>query len=175
MNVKGIIACFLVISFLSVSAIPVSGTATQTTASVLIDFGNGNASWADVPVGTDMNAFNLTIEATTALSLPIDYTSTSYGVMVNSIGSSVGQWPHEYWHFWIWNATSSSWMMSMLGASDVNASTSSAYAWSFVQDRADYSSPIPQSDPINRYHQRLQRHGVLDQPEQWRHRPYDGR
>ena len=162
MNVKSIIACFLVISFLSVSAIPITAATSQTNAAVLIDFGNGNASWADVPVGSGMNAFNLTTEATTALGLPIDYTSTAYGIMVNSIGSSVGQWPNEYWHFWIWNATTSSWTYSMLGASDVSASTSSAYAWSFVKDRADYSSPLPQTDPVNRFSWEQSRHDNLN-------------
>ena len=158
MRIKSIIACFLVISFLSMSAIPMNAAASQTTAAVLIDFGNGNAYWTDVPVGAGMNAFNLTTEATTNLNLPINYTNSAYGIMVNSIGSAVGQWPHEYWHLWLWNSTTSSWMMSSMGVGDVNASSYAAFAWSYVQDRADYSSPVPTSDPLNRYSWEQSRH-----------------
>jgi outer membrane protein assembly factor BamB len=157
MSIKGIIACFLVISLLSVSAVQISAT-SQTTASVLIDFGNGNAYWADVPVGSGMNAFNLTIEATTALNLPIDYSVFSWGISVNSIGNSVAEYPNEWWHFWLWNSTTNAWMMSTLGAASVNATSYTAYAWSFVQDRADYSAPVPQSDPVNRYSWEQSRH-----------------
>ena len=62
-----------------------------------------------------MNAFNLTIEATTALNLPIDYTVFSWGISINSIGASVAEYPNEWWHFWIWNSTTNSWMMSIPG------------------------------------------------------------
>ena len=162
MSLKSVIACFLVISFLSMSAIPINAAASQTTAAVLIDFGNGNAFWADVPVGAGMNAFNLTTEATTSLNLPINYTNSAYGIMVNSIGSAVGQWPHEYWHLWLWNSTTSSWMMSNMGVGDVNASSYAAFAWSYVQDRADYSAPLPQSTPTNRYSWEQSRHDNLN-------------
>ncbi len=162
MNVKSIIACFMVISFMLMSAVPVNAASSQATAAVLIDFGDGTAYWADVPVGSDMNAFNLTTEATTALSLPIDYTVFSWGVSVNSIGGYTGGWPNEWWHFWTWNTTTSSWSMSMLGASSVNASSYTAYAWSYVQDRPDYSAPLPQSDPVNRYSWGQSRHDNLN-------------
>lgn len=146
MSIKGIIACLLVISLLAVSVVPFNAAASQSTASVLIDFGNGDAYWADVPVTPGMDAFNLTIDAVMAIHSDMEYSSG----FVNSIGGFVGAWPNEYWHFWLWNSTSGTWMMSMQGAADVQASNYSAYAWNYVKDNPDWSAPTPLKNPVTR-------------------------
>jgi outer membrane protein assembly factor BamB len=123
------------------SAIPINVAGSQSKAAVLIDFNNGDAYWADVPITSSTDAFNMTIDAALAIHSDVSYSPG----FISEIGG-FGWNGADYWHFWLWNSTSASWMMSNQGAADVKASNYSAYAWSYVSDPA--SAPL--MTPINR-------------------------
>jgi len=105
-----------------------------------------------------MNAFNLTTEATTNLNLPIKLHKQRIWHNGEFHRKRRRSWPHEYWHLWLWNSTHQLLDDVEHGRGDVNASSYAAFAWSYVPDRADYSSPVPTSDPLNRYSWEQSRH-----------------
>ena len=128
---------------------------------VLIDYGNGKVLWTTVFDQQDMNAFNVTIKAAEQLGVDVDYSESSFGVFINGIGGVTGDWPNEWWHFWIWNPVSEKWDPAMEGASSVAAQDVVAIGWSYVMDRTDFSSQAPLATPDHKYPWSSMRHDLL--------------
>lgn len=84
----------------------VSAAEEEDTCAVLFDFGNGRVMWADVPVTEDMNAFNVTAEAADMLDIDLQYSESTFGVMVGPIeGMDYNPATGQFWGFIIWNST----------------------------------------------------------------------
>jgi outer membrane protein assembly factor BamB len=128
---------------------------------VLIDFGNGKVLWTSVEVRENLSAFNVTMDAAGQLGLDVSYSESSFGVFVNGIGGVMGDWPNEWWHFWIWNPASKAWESATQGPSSVAAKDIVAIAWSYVVDRPDFSAQSPLATPDHKYPWTSLRHDLL--------------
>ena len=138
---------------------PVLANAETTTpkCAVLIDFGNGNVSWADIPVNSTLNAFNATQMAAEKLGLDFQYTHYSFGNYITKIGDGNATLT-EYWSLWVWNSTEARWDSSMVGPDSIGATTVTAIAYSFGAS----SSPAPLATPEHRYPWASFRHDDLN-------------
>jgi len=152
------ITSLLVIGYMV--ALPTASGDDQDTCAVLFDFGNGDVHWADVQVEEGWNAFNATLEGANDLGFTVGYTESEFGVFVYSIDNITEQWPNEYWHFWVWNSTIGQWEMSTAGASTTSLDGLEAIAWSYVEDRLDWSSERPLATPDFRQPWTMFRHDL---------------
>jgi outer membrane protein assembly factor BamB len=146
----------------SLAATVVAADSTSDGCMVLIDFGNGKVLWASVEVQGNLSAFNVTMDAAGQLGLDVSYSESSFGVFVNGIGGVIGDWPNEWWHFWIWNPASKMWESATQGPSSVAAKGIVAIAWSYVMDRPDFSAQSPLATPDQKYPWTSFRHDVLN-------------
>lgn len=154
---KRFIVLTICLMTLATLAMPFASAAETQKCAVLIDYGNGNVSWVDVDVTSSMNMLNATQVACTELGL----TLVAPDGFVSSIGDYPMAWPNEWWHFWTWNSTISEWDVSWVGAADVTATDHTAIAWSYVQDKSDFSSDKPLATPDHRYPWTTFRHDLL--------------
>lgn len=140
MKFQRLFAFLIIASFFAVATMPVLANAETTTpkCAVLIDFGNGNVSWADIPVNSTLNAFNATQMAAEKLGLDFQYTHYSFGNYITKIGDGNATLT-EYWSLWVWNSTEARWDSSMVGPDSIGATTVTAIAYSFGAS----SSPAP--------------------------------
>src|SRR4030067_240980 len=76
--------------------------AAKGRASVLFDFGDGTYLWAEVELGDNRTAFNVTLQTADSLSLTVEYQWFSFGVMVQDIGGHHPSYPLR-WHLLLWN------------------------------------------------------------------------
>jgi len=146
----------------SLAATVVAADGTSDSCMVLIDFGNGRVLWASVEVQGNMSAFNVTMDAAGQLDLDVSYSESSFGVFVNGIGGVMGDWPNEWWHFWIWNPASKAWESATQGPSSVAAKDIVALAWSYMMDRSDFSAQSPLATPDHKYPWTSFRHDLLN-------------
>ena len=141
---KKIAAIILAAAFLAVLFAPHSAvTGAEASVSVLIDYGDGRYVWLES--NETGNAFNITLAVCESAGIDVNYSYSSYGVMVNSIGGMKGAWPGPWWHFWLWNSTSASWELSSSGADSVMIDKG-AIAWNLV---AGYPGDSPAATPEN--------------------------
>jgi len=137
-----IVAAFLLLSLFPVAVIEAN---EQSSVSVLIDYGDGRYLWLET--NETGSAFNITLSACESAGIDVNYSTSSYGVMVNSIGGMAGGWPGPWWHFWLWNSSSESWKLSSKGA-DSEMLNKGAIAWSLV---AGYPGDSPLATPEDMY------------------------
>ena len=122
--------------------------------SVLMSFGNGTNYWYYSPSGSLDDGFNLTLAAVHYFGLAINYTNSTYGVFVNSLGN---EWNSNststgpFWILWIWNYTSGSWEMSGVGINAIGLNGSTSIAWSYVVLNAQTYNPytVPAGTPAD--------------------------
>jgi len=142
--VAGLLVCVMMMAALAGGV----GAEEDDTCAVLFDFGNGRVVWADVPVEEGMNAFNVTVAAAEELGLDLQYSESSYGIMVGPIeGLDYNPATGAYWGLWIWNATAGAWESSMVGAADIPADSTDAVAWTY----SPFGAPAPIAIPEHRY------------------------
>ncbi len=142
---RKIAAITVVIALLALTLSPVQvSEAADSPVSVLIDYGDGRYVWLESNSSGE-NAFNITLEACESAGIGMNYSTSAYGVMVNSIGGMEGTWPGPWWHFWLWNSSSVSWELSSSGADSVDIDKG-AIAWSLV---AGYPGDSPVATPEN--------------------------
>ena len=118
-------------------------------STVLLDFGNGEYTWADAVLTREAHsAFNATVQTTTELNYDLDYTMSEYGAFINKIGDveNAADWS-KYWSFILWNSTSSSWESSPFGASSYNLSDGETMGWYYTA----WGDPMPVETPLNKY------------------------
>ncbi len=140
---RKIAVIILALAFLAVLFAPHAVMGEETSVPVLIDYGDGRSVWLES--NETGSAFNMTLAACESAGIDINYSTSSYGVMVNSIGGREGAWPGPWWHFWLWNSSSFSWELSTSGADSV-AVDKGAIAWSLV---AGYPGDSPAATPEN--------------------------
>jgi len=145
----------------SLAVTVVAAGSTSDGCMVLIDFGNGKVLWTSVEVQGNLSAFNVTMDAAGQLGLDVSYSESSFGVFVNGIGGVMGDWPNEWWHFWIWNPASKAWESATQGPSSVAAKDIVVLAWSYVMDRPDFSAQSPLATPDHKYPWTSFRHDLL--------------
>ncbi len=119
-------------------------------ASLLIDFGNGEYVWAELEIGENRTALNLTERAAYKLELDIEIEWFSFGGFVRKIGEKDCTFPH-YWHFYYWNSSALVWSMSSVGQSDYVLEDGDVIALYCVVDYSDWSSPLPIPTPDHKY------------------------
>jgi len=126
--------------------VPASG-ATPLHVSVLFDFGEGRWQWAaaDLSAGTG-NAWCATLIAAASAGLTLDYTVSTYGVFLNGVDGVEA--PKDFSAFWgllWWNATSSQWRSSELGAGSLAVKDGDSIAWQFAAWGDSAPAPTPMS------------------------------
>ncbi|MCK4443178.1 MAG: hypothetical protein KAW09_01445, partial [Thermoplasmata archaeon] len=129
---------------------PVSVGESAEKATLLIDFGNGEHLWAELQIGENRTAINLTERAAHELGLDIEIEWSSLGGYVKNIGEKDCALPH-YWHFYYWNSSLSGWSMSGVGQSDYILEDGGVIALYCEVDYSDWSSPLPVPTPAHRY------------------------
>ncbi|MDD1767468.1 MAG: PQQ-binding-like beta-propeller repeat protein [Methanomassiliicoccales archaeon] len=149
----------IVVASLAVSAS--AADAEPEGCMVLVDYGNGKVLWTTVYGQESMNAFNVTVKAAEQLGLDLDYSESAYGVFVNGIEGVMGDWPNEWWHFWIWDSIGEEWDVASEGPSSTPAQDIAAIGWSYVMDRADFTSQSPIATPDHKYPWTSMRHDLL--------------
>ncbi|QLH75262.1 MAG: PQQ-binding-like beta-propeller repeat protein [Methanomassiliicoccales archaeon] len=125
-----ILACAMLLALI---AMPANSTSSDTKCWVLFDFGNGEVGWASVDVDPSMNAFNVTERAAEQLGyqLTVEYYGGSpFIVAVQGYFPDYLNW--IYWGLYTWDVTTSTWVMSWVGAADVPATSVTAIAWSYA-------------------------------------------
>ncbi|MGD0817198.1 MAG: PQQ-binding-like beta-propeller repeat protein [Methanomassiliicoccales archaeon] len=146
-------------SFILIAAAPVSVAAEGTSCAVLLDFGNGEIAWADIPSNNTLNAFNMTQMAAQKLGLDFQFDHYSWGNFITKIGDMDTPITFaESWSLWTWNTTTSQWDSSMVGPDSITASDVTAIAYSF----GGYPSPAPLATPEHRYPWASFRHDNLN-------------
>ncbi|MEE9116493.1 MAG: PQQ-binding-like beta-propeller repeat protein, partial [Thermoplasmata archaeon] len=129
---------------------PMPGMASTDEASLLIDMGNGEYYWADMEIGENGTAINLTERAAEMLDLNIDVDWSEWGAFVNSIGDV--ECPVDgFWQFLEWDKEKETWVMSSVGASDMLLEDQDIIAFYCDPDYMDTSSPLPIPSPDHRY------------------------
>ena len=80
---------------------PMAGNDSAEKATVLFDLGNGEYYWAELEIGENRTAVNLTERAADMLGLEIGVEWSEWGAWVASIGD-VGCPVTGYWQFLDW-------------------------------------------------------------------------
>jgi outer membrane protein assembly factor BamB len=128
-------------------AAPASG-AVPLHVSVLFDFGEGRWQWAAADLSADTgNAWCATLVAAASAGLTLDYTVSTYGVLLKGVDGVAG--PRDFSTFWGllgWNATSSRWRSSELGAGSLAVKDGDAIAWRF----GAWGDPAPAPTPTSK-------------------------
>ncbi len=132
-------------------------TAQQVTAegtakaAVLFDFNDGTYHWADITLGENRTAFNATLTVAGEFGLNVEYQWSSLGVWIEDIGDRDAVFP-VWWHLFVWNKESTSWVFSDLGASDLVLSDGDAIAWHLgIDNPTTFESSRPSPTPMHRY------------------------
>jgi hypothetical protein len=124
--------------------VPAAGAA-PLHVSVLFDFGEGRWQWTAADLSADTgNAWCATIVAAASTGLSLDYTVSTYGVFLKGVDGVKA--PRDFSIFWgllWWNATSSRWRSSELGAGSLAVNDGDAIAWQF----AAWGDPAPAPTP----------------------------
>ena len=131
---------------------PTAGATTTTNARVLFALDDGSYHWQQVRVDSALNA---SIKAANAEAIGFNYTNTTYGAYVDSIGGVSS--PTDYtwwWELMIWNQTNSSWDESQVGASDLMLKNGDSIAW--VQSNRAPPNETPKTN------------GLVPKPQEWR-------
>lgn len=122
-----------------------TGQTANSQVSTLIQFSNGSYYWYYAQTVAFGNALNLTVAAAAYFRMTVNYTLSSYGAFVNSIG---GVWNSNdtsgtgpYWFLWLWNSSQQAWTLSELGASALNLSGLTSIAWSYSMWNGASGSP----------------------------------
>ena len=155
-----VVLCLLL--FASFAAVPVMATDSDAEIAVLFDFGNGQVSWADISVIPGMNALNATQQAAEEMGFELEM---AFGFVSTINGLGYDPITGQYWNFWLWNSTNNAWDWSFVGASDVNASSAKAVAWSYAAsaDPLNFGPPhSPLAVPDHRYPWTSFRHDHLN-------------
>ena len=133
------------------AAMPSTSADSGTTTAVLIDFGNGQVVWSDIAISPGMNALNLTESTAQEHGFTLE---VAFGFVDTINDLSYDAVTGQYWNFWLWNSTTGTWDWSWVGASDVNAGSVEAIAWSYAAsaDPESFAPPhIPLATPDHRY------------------------
>ncbi len=145
-----IVFAILVASLLLMGALapstPASG-AVPSRVSVLFDFGEGRWQWAsaDLPAGTG-NAWCATVVAAASAGLALDYTVSGYGVFLRGVdGVEAPRDSMVFWGLLRWDATSSRWQSSEVGADSLAVKDGDAIAWQFAEWGGSAPAPTPTS------------------------------
>ena len=123
--------------------------------SVMIDFGDGTYAWSDVelPVAnvTAMKAVELAA-ASLGVALEVTWFSSPFCLrnpcaFVDDIGAQDPVLP-VWWHFYLWNATASTWDVATYGPSDTDLSPWDAIGFYLaVDDPLTFAMPRPVPAP----------------------------
>ena len=125
------------------------------SVSVLIDFGDGTYAWSDVELPaanvTAMKAVELAAMSQ-GVALEVTWFSSPFCLrnpraFVDDIGARGPVYP-VWWHFYLWNATASTWDAATYGPSDTDLSPSDAIAFYLAVDDPDtFAMPRPVPTP----------------------------
>lgn len=133
---------------------------------VLFDFGDGSYAWANVELGHNKTAINVTLAGAGSLGFHVSYSWSSAGVFVQDIGDRGARYP-QWWHLFIWNMSGSSWEFSSLGAFALNLTDGDSIAWYLAVDNPNgFISPVPSPTPSNPYPRLLYRNDIRNSGEQ---------
>ena len=123
---------------------------------VLVDFGDGVYRWADIDLPpSNVTALRATELANATWGLPpmnVSWFDSPFCVrrpcaFVNDLGDRRPVYP-EWWHLYLWNASSRAWQSSSLGPSDMDLEDGAAIAWYLaVDDPATLAAPTPVPTP----------------------------
>ena len=102
----------------------------RASANVLFVLDDGSSHWQRVSFHHNITTLNASIETANRASIAFNYTNTTYGAYVDSIGGVSS--PADYawwWELMVWNRTNSSWDESQVGASDLILHNGDSIAW----------------------------------------------
>jgi outer membrane protein assembly factor BamB len=153
MHIRKVIGTVLslgIAAMLAFSFQPWSGTASTEGATLLIDMSNGEYYWADMEIGENRTAINLTERAAEMLGLDIDVEWSEWGALVSNIGDIECSYP-GFWQFLVWDHDDETWMFSSVGASYMLLEEHDVIAFYCDPDYDDASSPLPVPSPDHRY------------------------
>jgi outer membrane protein assembly factor BamB len=141
-----LVASLLLVGALAPTA-PASGAA-PIRVSVLFDFGEGRWQWASPDLSADTgNAWCATVVAASSAGLALDYSVSVYGAFLKGVdGVEAPRDSMVFWGLLLWNATSSRWQSSEVGADSLAVRDGDAIAWQF----AAWGDPAPAPTPTSK-------------------------
>jgi len=145
--VLAVLVASLLLTGVLAPATPASGAA-PLHVSVLFDFGEGRWQWAAADLSPDTgNAWCATLVAAASAGLTLDYVVSTYGVFLKGVdGIEAPRAVSIFWGLLWWNATSSRWQSSELGAGSLAVKDGDAIAWQF----AAWGDPAPVTTPTSK-------------------------
>lgn len=132
------------------------GAVAAASNSVLFLFPNGTYMWDYAAPGTYHDAFNLTLGGAAHYGLGVNYALYQGVPFVEAIGgiwnsNSTALFDNAFWALWLWNGTTDAWMLSGVGASEVNLTATHSVAWSYSLYNPTTYLPYspPQPTPVD--------------------------